>query len=277
MLAFLIGLIFGSFFNTLIYRLEKGEGFLFGKSKCPKCNHPLSFLDLIPIISYLFLKGKCRYCKEKISLFYPISEFLTGILFLSFYLRFKFLFENFNFKIQAILPFLYYFSFLIILYLLAVYDFRTKNIPAILVFFGFLIWILFFIISFFYKFPKISFLDTINSFFDFSIKSLPFYFENLDFVLNFLIAVLFLLASFIGLVGEGDFLVILFIGLFLKTPELLFSIFLAGFLGSLYSLPFIFLKKYNLKSEIPFVPFLFLSNWFIICFGNEISKIIFKI
>jgi leader peptidase (prepilin peptidase)/N-methyltransferase len=277
MLAFLIGLIFGSFFNTLIYRLEKGESFLFGKSKCPKCNHPLSFLDLIPIISYLFLKGKCRYCKEKISLFYPIGEFLTGILFLSFYLRFKFLFENFNFKIQAILPFLYYFSFLIILYLLAVYDFRTKNIPAILVFFGFLIWILFFIISFFYKFPKISFLDTINSFFDFFIKSLPFYFENLDFILNFLIAVLFLLASFIGLVGEGDFLVILFIGLFLKTPELLFSIFLAGFLGSLYSLPFIFLKKYNLKSEIPFVPFLFLSNWFIICFGNEISKIIFKI
>ena len=272
MIFFLLGLIFGSFFNNLIYRLEKGENFLFGKSKCPSCSHKLSFLDLIPVISFLFLKGKCRYCKKKISLFYPIGEILTGLLFLSLYFRFKYLF--FDLKIQPLLTFLYYFLFLIVLYLLALYDFRTKTVPIIFLIFGFLIWLIFFILSFFYPFSKVSFLETLNSFFDFSIKSLDF---SIDLIFNLFISLLFFFLSYLGLVGTGDFFVVLFIGLFLKAPELLFVIFLAGFLGSLYSLPFIFKKKYNLKSEIPFVPFLFLSTWFIICFGNEISKIFFKI
>ena len=82
---FIIGTLMGSFYTVLGTRLPKEEKVLFGKSHCDNCNHPLSMLDMIPIISYIFLGGKCRYCKEKIDSTSTFMELVSGILYATAY------------------------------------------------------------------------------------------------------------------------------------------------------------------------------------------------
>jgi len=74
---FVVGTIFGSFYNVVGYRIPKGESILYPSSHCPKCNHELKSYELIPILSFIFLGGKCKNCKTKISWFYAIFELLT--------------------------------------------------------------------------------------------------------------------------------------------------------------------------------------------------------
>ena len=81
-LIFIIGALFGSFYTLAIYRIPKKQDITHTHSYCPNCNHKLGFLDLIPIFSYIFLLGKCRYCKTKIRPRYLIIEILSGLLFL---------------------------------------------------------------------------------------------------------------------------------------------------------------------------------------------------
>ncbi len=77
----LFGLVFGSFFNVVGLRLCKGENLAFPGSHCPKCNHMLKYYELVPVFSYIFLKGRCKNCKEKISIMYPVIEMFTAVLF----------------------------------------------------------------------------------------------------------------------------------------------------------------------------------------------------
>lgn len=79
---FLIGTLFGSFYTLAVYRIPKRQDIIHTHSYCPNCNHKLGFLDLIPILSYLFLKAKCRYCGQKIRLRYFLLEVLSGMLFI---------------------------------------------------------------------------------------------------------------------------------------------------------------------------------------------------
>ena len=80
-ILFLIGIFFGSFYTLAVYRIPKRQDITHTHSYCPNCNHKLGLLDLIPIFSYIFLKGKCRYCREKIRPRYLILETLSGLLF----------------------------------------------------------------------------------------------------------------------------------------------------------------------------------------------------
>lgn len=80
-LIFIIGMLFGSFYTLAVYRIPKRQDIIHTHSYCPNCNHKLGFLDLIPIISYVCLRGKCRYCKEKIRPRYLVLEMLSGLLF----------------------------------------------------------------------------------------------------------------------------------------------------------------------------------------------------
>ena len=80
-IIFIMGTVFGSFFTLAVYRIPKGQDITHTHSYCPNCQHKLGFLDLIPVFSYLFLRGKCRYCKEKIRPRYCILEILSGITF----------------------------------------------------------------------------------------------------------------------------------------------------------------------------------------------------
>ena len=82
-ILFIIGSLFGSFYTLAVYRIPKGQDITHTRSYCPKCNHKLSFLDLIPVFSYIFLRGKCRYCKEKIRPRYFIIELISGISFVA--------------------------------------------------------------------------------------------------------------------------------------------------------------------------------------------------
>lgn len=78
---FILGLAVGSFLNALIFRLHSGESVAKGRSKCPKCQHELSGWDLIPVLSFIWLRGRCRYCQTTISWQYPIVELVTAVLF----------------------------------------------------------------------------------------------------------------------------------------------------------------------------------------------------
>ena len=79
---FAIGIVLGSFYTLAVYRIPLKQDITHTRSYCPKCNHKLNFWDLIPLFSYVFLGGKCRYCKEKIRPRYIIIETLSGIVFL---------------------------------------------------------------------------------------------------------------------------------------------------------------------------------------------------
>ena len=81
MLIFIMGTVFGSFFTLAVYRIPKRQDITHTHSYCPNCNHKLEFLDLLPVFSYIFLRGKCRYCKEKIRPRYFILEILSGLTF----------------------------------------------------------------------------------------------------------------------------------------------------------------------------------------------------
>jgi len=82
-----VGLIFGSFTNVLIARIPAGESIITPPSHCPRCGHRLGVLDLVPVLSWLWLKGKCRYCRERIRPRYPLVELLTAALFIGVFLR----------------------------------------------------------------------------------------------------------------------------------------------------------------------------------------------
>lgn len=84
-LILLFGVIIGSFLNVCIYRIPRKESIAFGASHCTKCGNRIKWYDLIPIISYLILRGKCRVCKEKISLQYPLIELTNGLAYFGLY------------------------------------------------------------------------------------------------------------------------------------------------------------------------------------------------
>ena len=91
---FIIGLVMGSFFHVVGYRLPKGESILKPiYSYCPECGNRLGKRDLIPVLSYILSLGKCRHCKKKISIFYPVVEILTGLLFALCFHMFNYSYE----------------------------------------------------------------------------------------------------------------------------------------------------------------------------------------
>ncbi|RRS30304.1 MAG: peptidase [Epsilonproteobacteria bacterium (ex Lamellibrachia satsuma)] len=86
-LVFIFGIMIGSFLNVVIYRIPKGESIVFPASKCQSCQSSLKWYHNIPILSWLFLRGKCAFCKEPIAKQYPMVEFLTGIIFVVLYFK----------------------------------------------------------------------------------------------------------------------------------------------------------------------------------------------
>ena len=121
-------LMLGSFCNVLIYRIPKGEQFVSGRSYCPKCEHQLAWYDNIPLLSYIILGGKCRYCKEHISKQYPLIELTTCILasLISYDLLKEI--DLYTKPYMIILPFTYS-IFVLMLVALSMIDFKIYEIP----------------------------------------------------------------------------------------------------------------------------------------------------
>jgi len=239
---FVFGLIFGSFLNCVIYRLHSGESFLKGRSFCPNCQHILSWPDLIPVFSFLILKGKCRYCHKPISLQYPLVELATGTVFLL-------IFWNLEFGIWDLLFRLLISCFLIIIF---VYDLKHYIIPDQVI----------------YPAIVIAFLYNIYQ----------FTIDNQQLTINNFLSAFGAAAFFLTLVlishekwlGWGDVKLAFLMGLFLGWPKILLALFLAFFIGAIIGIELIILGKKTLKSEIPFGPFLVSGTFLALFFGQKI-------
>lgn len=240
--VFLFGLCIGSFLNCLIYRLEQEEK-LTGISYCPHCKHNLAWYDLVPVFSFVLLSGKCRYCKKKISIQYPLVEILTGLVFLL-------IFNTQPFYVLADLIYLcfmwYMASSLIVIF---VYDLKHSIIPDKILF------------------PLISITVLYQLVFDF--KFLAF---NSSWA-GFLAFLFFWIIFFISKeewMGLGDCKLVIFLGLFLGFPHILSALFLSFFFGAIIGLGLMAFGKTGLKSQIPFAPFLIGGSFMAMIFGSEI-------
>jgi len=242
--VFVFGLVIGSFLNCVIYRLEEGKSFLKGRSFCPKCKHILGWQDLIPVLSFIFLKGKCRYCNKKVSWQYPLVEFATGILFLLVCL---------NFGIWNLEPF-YYLLISSLLIIIFVFDLKHYIIPDGVVYTAI-------VASFAY--------NLVYSLF--AIHNPQFFLQSL--LAAFLAAGFFLLIVLVSKgqwMGVGDIKLAFLMGLFLGWPNILIALFSAFFIGAVVGIGLIILKKKGLKSEVPFGPFLAIGTFLALFSGGGI-------
>ena len=240
---FIMGTLFGSFYNVVGYRLPKGESIVFPPSHCPKCNHKLTFFELIPILSYVFQKGKCKKCHQKISLFYPIFETLTGILFVLSYLSY-----GLSYELIIVLTFI---SMMIII---VVSDYNYLIIPdSVLIIFGSLLFI------------EILLINGLNA------ALLALLDGFLAFITMFLLKKL---GDFIfkkESMGGGDIKLLFLFGMVLSYPIAILSI----FVGSLIGLPIALLILYKKKDHvIPFGPFLAAGATLLLLLNIDINTII---
>ncbi len=142
-IIFMMGITFGSFYTLAVYRIPKGQDIIHTHSYCPKCNHKLNFVDLIPVFSYLLLKGKCRYCKEKIRPRYFLIEAISGIFFVlvSYLLGVS----VFNLSIIKIIDVVFCFLYFTFIVLIAGIDKETRTINKSVLMYGIIISIMYII------------------------------------------------------------------------------------------------------------------------------------
>ncbi|RCW50508.1 A24 family peptidase [Halanaerobium sp. MA284_MarDTE_T2] len=231
---FIFGLIVGSFLNVVIFRLPEGKSIVKPPSHCPHCKTKLKTFDLIPVLSYLAVGGKCRYCDTKISFQYPFVELLTGFFFLFTYLKL-------GISVELFIMFLLISALIVISFI----DYKYMIIPNYITYPGIVIGFLSSIV-----------LDYISIY---------------DSLLGiFIPSLLLLLVAFIfkGGMGMGDVKLAAMLGAFLGFEFALAGIFVGSFLGSIIGLTMMALGMLDRKSRIPFGPFICIGTVIIIFFGD---------
>ena len=241
---FVIGTLLGSFYNVVGYRLPKGQSIVFPPSHCPNCNHRLGASELIPILSFIFLKGKCKHCRQKISAFYPVFEFLTGLLFVISYIIFG-----------PTKEFLLAITFVSLLIIIVVSDYEFMIIEdSVLIFFSILLFAEIWWVNGLTK-ALYSLLNGILAFFTmWALKKFG------DF--------LFKKES----MGGGDIKLLFIFGMVLSYPIAILSIFLGSLIGLPISLIIMAKKKAHI---IPFGPFLALGAIILLFTQINIQTIIY--
>ena len=251
-ILFIFGLFVGSFLNVLIDRLPRDESFIKGRSYCESCKTQLKWYDLIPLLSFVTLKGKCRYCRIPLSYYYPIVELTTGIMFAILAL---FAFNNLPFTIYH-LPFISLFYYLFIASCLIVIffvDLKYGIIP-----------------------DKITYTAIAVSF--------AYLLHNTYYIIPFIASALggflFFLAIFLGTrgrgMGFGDVKFAFLIGLIVGYPNIVIAFYSAFLTGAIISVILIILKKKKFKgSTIPFGPFMVIGTFVALFFSKTILKITF--
>lgn len=251
---FFFGCLIGSFFNVVAYRVSKEENFVTGRSKCEQCHRQIAWYDNIPLLSFLLLKGKCRYCQAKISLVHPLFEVLTGLLFFTWYTIFFHGQMIATFQSGYIYQALFYLAFFALLWLIFISDLLYYLIPNVAVLALFVLYLGDLLLSFFFG----------------------------NFYLNhFLLAVLMMLL-FTGLFfcfwyfsqgkafGFGDVKLMIPMALILAYPRAIVGVFSAFILGAIIGIILIIFKKKNRKQLIPFGPFLVLGSFIAYFYGQQI-------
>jgi leader peptidase (prepilin peptidase)/N-methyltransferase len=246
-MLFLLGAVFGSFLNVCIYRLPRRESVLWPGSSCPYCKSRIPLWLNLPIVSYLFLRGKCRYCKHPIPITYPLVELMTGVLLalLWRYYGFSSLFLHYAVLTLLLLP-------------ITFIDLKHKLILNVL------------------TFPGMAMGIALSL--GLGLKSLPQVLLGMILGGGFLLTVayagkwIFKQES----MGGGDIKLGAMIGVFIG-PQVLIALFLAFFLA----LPVIAVGmssgRLRLGSAVPFGPFIALATVVIICFGPALYRLYFSL
>lgn len=265
------GLVVGSFLNAWLWRTHEGMSVLRGRSCCPACRKPLAVRDLIPLISFMLLRGRCRMCSASISWQYPIVEVVTAVSFLSAYHVFlqavpsglvvSFLASN-RFSPDHLL-FIRNLCFLSILLFIAIYDLKWYLIldhiavPALA--------ISFFINGFLFSSEPCA--------------SLPSCLVSISW-LNLVTAAgigggFFLIQYLVSQgrwIGGGDIRLGALMGVMLGFPGVLFALFLAYMIGSCAAVFLLASRKKERQSEIPFAPFLTLATAIVLLYQPLLSS-----
>jgi leader peptidase (prepilin peptidase)/N-methyltransferase len=238
--VFIIGLVIGSFLNVVIYRLPEGESVVFTRSHCSECGTELGVLDLIPVVSFLLIRGRCRYCGSKLSYQYPVVELLTGALFLIVFIKYYF---SIKFWIYLLL--------ISLLIAISFIDFKRQIIPNRITYLGIVIGLI-----------------------------LSLLFDHITFIAalwGLLIPSGFLLLIAIitkGGMGVGDVKLAAMIGSYIGFKYTLIGIFIGSFIGSILGLSLIGLGIKERKDRIAFGPLIALGAVLMVLWGTEIINFI---
>jgi prepilin signal peptidase PulO-like enzyme (type II secretory pathway) len=239
LLAFVFGTIWGSFLSVLTPRLHDDEkGILTGRSHCPNCKRTLRPLDLIPLLSYLLLRGRCRACKERISFWYPVTELVSGLFFATLYMQFQ------DFSL-----FLWFTPHFIVLLFIFFYDLRYKEIHDYVLI------------------PGIIYAGLANFFIGDLTSGLigaavGFSFFGLQYLL-----------SRGRWIGSGDLRIGLFMGFMLGWPMTFLAILVSYVIGSVISLYLLATKAATPKTAVPLGPFLVLGTVLAFFAGDRILEL----
>jgi leader peptidase (prepilin peptidase) / N-methyltransferase len=239
----LFGLVIGSFLNVVIDRLPAGESIAFPPSHCSSCKHHLALKDLVPVVSYAFLKGRCRYCGEHITLRIPIVEASTA-------LAFGLLFLKFPHSPASLAIVIFYFCLLLVI---GVIDLEHQLILNRLVY------------------PAAPIAAAL-SLLAFRLDMVP---DIERAAIGLAIGlVLFLLIALLsrGGMGLGDVKMAALVGIILGYPNVLVAIFLAIIAGGIIALILLATRKKGRRQGIPFGPFLALGTMLALIWGNSIWR-----
>ncbi|MST04399.1 MAG: prepilin peptidase [Candidatus Pacebacteria bacterium] len=286
-ILFVFGTLFGSFLNVLSLRYkEDGRVFdlpkISGRSHCMNCGHQISWIDLIPILSFLFLLGKCRYCKNKISFQYPIVEIVSGLIFvfvprlISMVYEFRFLSGPMPVVFYGLC--LIYTLFLITLVFISLVDLRLQIIPdssnILILVLGLVLVFIKYKYSFF-NFYQYSFLGHYASLFGFRDSLL----------VSSLLGIFFGIVLFGGIyflsrgrgMGFGDVKLSIALGVFLGWPDIIIALLGSFIIGSIWSIILMVGKRAGMKTLLPFGPFIVLSTVIVMFFGVNILNFYFSL
>ncbi len=259
----IVGLSLGSFINALVWRIHeqyllKRTGskttaefsVLTGHSMCPNCKHALAPLDLLPVLSWALLKGRCRYCKKPISVQYPLVELISVLLFIASYIWWPFMLSG-----TQVIIFALWLLILTGMIALAVYDIKWMLLPnRVLYPVAYLTLIMAVVTILSSQTVVRSVLDAIVAIF---IGGGIFY--------------VIYQVSRGKWIGGGDVRLGAVLGLVVGTPgKSLLLLFLAALIGTIVSLPLLFTKTLKKNSVIPFGPFLILAAFIVVLFGSVI-------
>lgn len=236
-----VGAIVGSFLNVCIVRLPREESILFPRSHCRACQAPIPFYDLIPLLSYLWLWGRCRHCNQRISPEYPIVEGLTALMAWM-------AFDEFGFTGLGIS----YFFFICSLIVVAFIDLHHRIIPDTISLGGTLLG---FLLSF--SFLPINYIDSLLGIL-------------LGGGILLLLAYLYFKATQREGMGGGDIKLAAMMGAFLGYKNIFVILMVSSILGSLWGLSLVVLRKQNLQHAIPYGPFLSAAGIITLFYGEHI-------
>jgi leader peptidase (prepilin peptidase) / N-methyltransferase len=236
---FIFGLLFGSFFNVCIYRIPREESIAYPPSHCTSCSTRLRPLDLVPVLSYLFLGRKCRYCGEKISSRYAIIETLTGVIFLLIYLRYGLTYETLKYIVLA--------CFLIVIGMI---DLDTTDVYSVTTYSGIAVGIVSIAAGYYLGY------------------------EVKTFVLGAVLAggVIAAIILLTRGMGWGDFEICLMSGLYIGFKNSIVMLMISFIVGALFGIFLIVAKKKTRKDYIPFGPYISLASIITILVGENIIQ-----